>query len=327
MLKNLTPVFNGPLVPAALEAWLGQCEDAFAIYTATKTTKMPVLQPETKICMMGSNLLEPTMAAWWSAKRADYLLLTTVAAFEAKIRNRFLPKAQKVVTLRDFFLCVQGNLSFTDYAAALTAARNTIPSGSTTIPAAIFKYHLLFHSHPALLLRIIAIHTFDIDSATMGVDNLVSLMAMQWESLTADGLVRSSPALNRTTAINSLPSGSTIPPLAPLSDPERARLTSAGGCWKCRKSPGDLGWVPHVGHTCPGDASRGISPGKDFVATPQAAVSAPTVKKEILGAVLLPNDHGEDQPERTLHAGAVLSHDKLAISDFFYQDDDTDEEN
>lgn len=294
MASKIVPAFTGPLTPVAIEAWLGTCEDGFEVYAMTKHEKATELDAATKIRLTGMQLQEPITAAWWNSKRKEYLKLTTWNAFEEKIRARFLPKGQKITALRHFFLCQQGRLSLDDYAATLTSARNAIPDGSNVIPNPIFKYQLLFHSHPTLLLRVMAIHNFDIDSPTLGIDNLISLMSMQWDSLSAEGVIRNAgpPSLTRSL----LPISVASSPLKPLSPSERERLTAAGGCWRCRKTPADSGWVSHVGRTCPGDPTKGISPGSEYVPPP---VSPPMVevKKELVGALFLREDHGEDQPE------------------------------
>jgi hypothetical protein len=280
----------------ALEAWLGQCEDGFAIHASTKTDKTPTLDTITKIRLTGTQLLEPTMATWWSSGRKDFLKLPSWESFESKIKERFMPKGYKMLALRSFFLCEQGKFQFLDYAAALAEARNAV--GISVISTYVYKCQLLFHSHPILLLCIMAMPEFNME--TIGFDDLVSLLSMQWESLIAEGVtgrVSKSSAYSQPLApVVSVPA-ITAPRTAPprLTDAERTRLTDLGGCWKCRKVPTDDGWTDHVGRTCPGDATLGILPGRDFV----------PVKKEIVGFALTDNN-GEDQPDRV------------------YQDDDTD---
>ncbi|KIJ37963.1 hypothetical protein M422DRAFT_50166 [Sphaerobolus stellatus SS14] len=117
---------------------------------------------------------------------------------------------------------------------------------------------------------------------------------MQWESLVAEGAAGRSVSRALATPI---PSFSTIPSssmvttpaaprltIPPLTDSERSQVTDLGGCWKCRKVPSDVGWTNHVGRICPGDAARGILPGRDFIPV-----------KEAVGMVLVPD--GEDQPD------------------------------
>lgn len=155
MASKIVSAFDGPLTPTALDAWLGQCEDGFAIYASTKSEKTPDLDVQTKIRLVGTQLHEPSMAAWWNANRKEFLKLATWDLLEKQIRNRFMPKGYKLIALRTFFLCAQEDLTFTEYAAALAEARNAV--GPSVISANIYKYQLLFHAHPILVLRIAAI--------------------------------------------------------------------------------------------------------------------------------------------------------------------------
>ncbi|KAF8508307.1 hypothetical protein BU17DRAFT_26366, partial [Hysterangium stoloniferum] len=134
-----------PLTPTAIEGWLAQCEAGFAIYTSTKTEKAPDLTIETKIRLAGTNMQEPTMAAWWNAGRTEFLKLEAWETFQKQIRTRFMPKGYNMVALRAFLLCAQHGLPFLEYAAELAHARNAL--GPIVITAAIYKYQLLFHAH------------------------------------------------------------------------------------------------------------------------------------------------------------------------------------
>ncbi|KAF8524413.1 hypothetical protein BU17DRAFT_34665, partial [Hysterangium stoloniferum] len=152
MASRIIPPFLGPLTPTALEAWLGQCEDGFAIHASTKTDKTPTLNVTTQICLTGMQLLEPTMATWWSGGRKDFLKLPSWELFEVKVKERFMPKGYKMLALWSFFLCEQGKLQFLDYAAALAETWNAV--GISVISTHIYKCQLLFHSHHILLLCI-----------------------------------------------------------------------------------------------------------------------------------------------------------------------------
>ncbi|KAF8519326.1 hypothetical protein BU17DRAFT_89994 [Hysterangium stoloniferum] len=85
MASKIITTFTGPLTATAIEAWLGQCEDGFAIYASTKMEKAPDLSIETKIQLAGTNMQEPIMAAWWNAGRTDFLKLTSWETFEKQI--------------------------------------------------------------------------------------------------------------------------------------------------------------------------------------------------------------------------------------------------
>jgi hypothetical protein len=63
MASKIVSAFTGPLTPTAIEAWLGQCDDAFAIYAETKSEKSPDLATSTKIRLAGTQMQEPSMAA------------------------------------------------------------------------------------------------------------------------------------------------------------------------------------------------------------------------------------------------------------------------
>ena len=129
-----------------------------------------------------------------------------------------------------------------------------------------------------------ALPDFDVDN--ISIDDLISLMLMQWESITAEGRVSARSTLTTPSSGLAPPAFSVhTPPL--LTDAERTRLTAAGGCWKCRKTLTDPGWVHHVGRTCPGDAARGITPGHNFV----------KVKQETTGTAINFDMDGEDQQD------------------------------
>ncbi|KIJ46876.1 hypothetical protein M422DRAFT_29069 [Sphaerobolus stellatus SS14] len=329
MASKVVSAFLGPLTATALDEWLGQCDDGFAIHAATKAEKTPALDVPTRIRITGSQLQEPTMAAWWSSGRKEFLKLVTWEAFEKKIRERFMPKGYKLLALRSFFLCEQGKLPFLEYAAILAEARNAV--GETIIPANIYKYQLLFHAHHILLLRIMAMPDLNIE--TIGFDDLVALMSMQWESLIAEGVSgRPSTRPDQTPSLapaGRIPTPSGIaspamlqPLVPPLTHADRTRLTNLGGCWKCRKVPGDVGWVNHIGRTCPGDATLGIPPGRDFV----------SVKKEVAAYAMLHDDENQPDPTPRQYVGFVMGgfqndgedQPELEIAQC-YSDDDTDE--
>jgi hypothetical protein len=288
MTSKIIVPFLGPVTPAAIDEWLHQCEDGFAIYASTKSDKSPQLDVITQIRLTGTHLQEPTTAAWWSAGRKEFLALPSWEQFEKRIRGRFMAKGYRLLALRTFFLCAQGRLPFPEYAANLMEARNL--AGSSAITPSIHKYQLLFHSQTTLVLRIMALPEFDID--TISIDDLTSLMSMQWDSITSEGRASIRPTFTTPSSIISTrtPSSTITPPtssLPLLTDAERTRLSTAGGCWRCRKTPADSDWVHHVGRNCPGDAARGILPGRDFV----------KVKRETTGAALYFDMDGEDQPD------------------------------
>ncbi|KIJ25779.1 hypothetical protein M422DRAFT_273237 [Sphaerobolus stellatus SS14] len=141
MASKFIAEFHGHhLVPDSLA---GQFDDGFAVYTATKTDKSPALDLSTNIRLTGTQLKESTTAAWWTPRRKEFLTTTIYEAFVEKLEGRFMPKGYKLVALGTFFLCSQGRSHFSNYPAALAEAL-----GEKVIDANLYKYHLLFHSHP-----------------------------------------------------------------------------------------------------------------------------------------------------------------------------------
>ena len=285
MASKIASAFNSPLMPT--------------IYASMKSEKTPDLDVQTKIRLVGTQLHELSMATWWNANWKEFLKLSSWDLLEKQIRNCFMPKGYKLIPLCTFFLCAQGNLTFAEYAATLAEAHNAV--GPSIISASIYKYQLLFHTHPILVLHIVAIPDFDIDN--INFDDLSVLMSMQYESLSAEGNLG---RLSITSCLSStIPA---VPHLPFLDDTECECLSNAKGCWRCHKIPTDNRWVPHVGHTCPGNAANGVSPGHDFV---------PAVKRELAGAVMV-------MPHLSL---SDLTKDQLDYeedSNTFYGDEDTD---
>ena len=216
MASKIASAFNSPLMPT--------------IYASMKSEKTPDLDVQTKIRLVGTQLHEPSMATWWNANRKEFLKLLSWDLLKKQIHNRFMPKGYKLIALCTFFLCAQGNLTFAEYAATLAEARNTV--GPSIISASIYKYQLLFHTHPILVLRIVAIPDFNINN--INFDDLSALMSMQYESLSAEG------NLGRLS-ITSCPSSTipAVPHLPFLDDTECERLSNAKGCWRCHKIPTD----------------------------------------------------------------------------------------
>ncbi|KAF8528180.1 hypothetical protein BU17DRAFT_81418 [Hysterangium stoloniferum] len=194
-----------------------------------------------------------------------------------------MPKGYKMIALHTFFLCAQNHLPFLEYAATLADAHNAL--GPNDITAAIYKYQLLFHAHPMLILRIMAIPDLDLEDISFG--NLVALMSMQWESFVIE-----IPATCSTprTSLSYTSTAASVPPILPmpranepwnrnpLSLTDCEHLSAVGGCWRCRKVPTDAGWTPHIGRTCPGDPTQGVSPGPNFVPP-----TPPVIKREHAG--------------------------------------------
>lgn len=270
MSSKIIPAYSGPLTANGLKIWLGQCEDGFDNYQDTH--KDATLAAKTRIRLTGTALLEPAMAEWWAAGRKEYLELTTWDAFITKLKERFLPVGWKMDALEKFYGCEQGKRDFRVFAAELAQCHGALPSNA--ISSTVYKYHLFFHSHPQLYLRMRALQSFDIDSTSTSVDQLTALMGHQWDSLIADLAPRSSRITTSSSATVPLrTSGVTTSSLAPsrpaptvpsLSDAERKVLSDANGCFNCRRKPGDPDWTAHFRRNCPGNPSISAPPGPDY---------------------------------------------------------------
>lgn len=278
MASKIIPVFSGPLTANGLKLWLGQCEDGFDNYQDTH--KDSTLSVKTRIRLTGSAMQETSMAEWWSLGRKEYLDLGTWEAFVVKLKARFLPPGWKMDALEKFFACEQGRRDFQSYAAELAQAYGALPSD--TLSATVYKYHILFHSHPQLYLRIRALPNFDVDSTAVTVDTLTSLMGHQWDSLIADASPRGARAAGqsalKTTAVvsPSLTTAATTsgPTPPPLSEADRKALQDANGCFNCRRKPGDAEWTPHFRRNCPGNAEIGAGPGAEYQAPTKVMAAA-----------------------------------------------------
>jgi hypothetical protein len=112
MASKIIPSFVGPITPSAVDEWLSQCEDGFVIYASMKSEKSPALDVVTKICLTGTQLQEPTAAAWWNAGRKEFLKLATWELFEKQICTRFMAKRYRLLALCTFFLLHAGKASF-----------------------------------------------------------------------------------------------------------------------------------------------------------------------------------------------------------------------
>ncbi|KIM41270.1 hypothetical protein M413DRAFT_27656 [Hebeloma cylindrosporum] len=254
MTSKIVAPFSGPLTANSLKIWLSSCEDGFDNYQDTH--KDATLSAKTRIRLTGSALTDPQMAEWWVGSKSKFLELATWEDFVKKLKDRFMPVNWKMDALEQFYSCNQGKRDFRSYAADLAQCLGTLPS--STISTTIYKYHILFFSHPHLYLRMRALQGFDIDLSTQTPDELIALMGAHRVAL--------------FTSAASTPSSA----FSPLTEEERAALTAVRGCWNCRGKPGDADWIPHQRHMCPGNSAVGARPGKDYVpsTTPATGIVA-----------------------------------------------------
>lgn len=334
MTSKFIPTFSGPVTPSSLKLWLSACEDGFENYEDTHEKKG--LAVKTRIRLTGSAMLDPVMAEWWSAGKAEYLALASWDIFVGKIKARFMLTGWKMDALETFYGCVQGKRDFLTFAADLTQSINALPTG--TISSTTHKHHLLYFSHHHLYLRMRAIPNFNIDDSSHTPDTLTALMAATWASLVAD---HSSRAGRSLPLVSATPSAFTVPPTTtsphpsvryvPLTEEEKTALTAAGGCWNCRAKPTDDGWIPHVGKTCPGNPAIGARPGRDYRPT------ATTTSKNIVAFTTVPsnattsqNDSPYPPYEYPSHSGAMAAAAALVTRpkspQFEPRDEDTEED-
>jgi hypothetical protein len=301
MTSKIVAPFSGPLTANSLKLWLSSCEDGFDNYQDTH--KDATLSAKTRIRLTGSALTDPQMAEWWMSSKAQFLALGTWEEFVKKLKDRFMPVNWKMDALEQFYSCNQGKRDFRSFAADLAQCLGTLPSA--TISTSVYKYHILFFSHPHLYLRMRALQGFDIDLSTQTPDELIALMGAQWDSLVADTTSRSTRSINapaptptpasRVALFTSAAHTSTTSPLSlPLTEEERAALTAVRGCWNCRGKPGDPNWNPHQRHMCPGNPSIGARPGRDYVPSATPPIPAPG----LAGGTLLDPDYlvREEEP-------------------------------
>ncbi|KAJ3489628.1 hypothetical protein NLJ89_g11511 [Agrocybe chaxingu] len=148
------PSLSAPLTAVSVLAWLGLCEDSFEAWGYLNPSH--TLEVKVQILTAGLKMEASAAAQWWSDNRVELKALTTWEKFAERVRDRFIPSNWKLHALKDFYSLSQGSGSFSDFAARLQAARNTLGSAGKgfTINDSIFKNHLLFHSHNLLCLRI-----------------------------------------------------------------------------------------------------------------------------------------------------------------------------
>ncbi|KAJ7715204.1 hypothetical protein B0H16DRAFT_1616861 [Mycena metata] len=290
MSKLDVPKFRGPMSPAAIIQWLDRVSDSFDVFVAFNDDKK--LTPALRILYAGLALEEEKAMAWWGQNRTTLKALSTWEEFSTRVLQRFAPDGWKANAVRIYYSINQQSRPYADFATDLQTARTAIGStGNLVITDRIHVNHLLFHAHNTLQRRVLAIPGFDLE--TIKVDELTSLMSATWDSLLAEGVLRTSHSTAPSHHSTS-PLVTTSPRLPPLDDAEKRRITDASGCWKCRKTPASPGWTPHIGRTCPGDSALGVLPGRDFV----------SIKREPAASFMLSDDaesqpvpdDGEDQP-------------------------------
>ncbi|KAJ7729283.1 hypothetical protein B0H14DRAFT_2640465 [Mycena olivaceomarginata] len=167
------PKLAEELTPAAIDGWLGRCEDTYEAWLAMNPEKS--LAPKVRITLAGLRIEQKATATWWNENRAALKELVTWAAFAEKVKARFTPANWKLEALTAFY--------------ALENTRNALTSARKgySIPDSIFKNHLLFHCHPLLRLRVSGQPGFAYEN--LQVDGLIGNMTTSWLSLVAERVI------------------------------------------------------------------------------------------------------------------------------------------
>ncbi|KAJ7615689.1 hypothetical protein B0H17DRAFT_1152833 [Mycena rosella] len=191
MSKLEFPKLTDEPTPMSIHGWLSRCEDMFEAWQAQNADKK--MEPHILIILAGLWMEEPTAATWWNENRTELKKLTAWDKFAQKVKDRFVPTNWRMTALSSFYSIHQGSLSFPEFAKSLQRARNALVSAGVgyTTNDSILKNHLLFHAHPVLCLRVCGQQAFPY--ASMKVDGLIASMALTWESLIAERVIKFIP--------------------------------------------------------------------------------------------------------------------------------------
>lgn len=238
--------------------WLGACEDAFESVERV-LAEGEVLSEGDKIREAGMRM-EGVGQLWWSSRRKELKALASWDLFEKEVRGRFLSAGLTLAGMHTFHLLQQSG-EFSTFASGLVAARNLVGLDDASRPVIsdeVFKNHLLHRSDPLLYARVTSTPTFTLTTFT--VDSLTQHMLAVWEGLRLEAQLRRPSRPSSSSATTPLPSSSSSPRLAPLTEKERVQFRQEGRCYKCRT-------IGHLSPDCP-------------LHMPTASPSAPEVKQE-----------------------------------------------
>ncbi|THG93469.1 hypothetical protein EW026_g7778 [Hermanssonia centrifuga] len=256
------PTLVGPLTHSTVSIWLNTCADTFEAATLLDPNAASTLTARARITLAGLKMAEDSAATWWNENREDLKLLSDWDEFATHVRDRFVPASWRLDALDVFYAISQGSSDFRIFVNTLQSARNSLAGAGAgyAINDSIMKHHILFRAHHRLRLQVRASPAFKYENTKL--DALISLMQTTYDSLVAEGAIRSASSTSTFT----VPTATTPSPAAgrsPLPDltpAERDRLKAAVGCFHCCLTPGSPGWVPHSARQCPGLPARGIPP-------------------------------------------------------------------
>ncbi|KAF7299491.1 Reverse transcriptase domain-containing protein [Mycena indigotica] len=262
------PAFTDEPTPLSIRSWIGRCEDTMESFEAMNPSHN--LTARNFITLAGLKLEQRAVSDWWEENRDELKKLSCFDDFTLKLREKFVRSTWRIEALSDFYDLRQGSLDAKQWVKAIERARGLLNAAGDEFKLAdnIIVHHLLFYAHPILRRRILNTPTFKLSSQK--IEGLSTLLEGTWDCLVGEGVIKprhmavaslpsgSSSAVSHST--NTLPTPPPLPTIAPLTTAERNALRDAGGCYNCRRKPGDPGWVQHRQHDCLGDPAAGIPP-------------------------------------------------------------------
>ncbi|KAF7368644.1 hypothetical protein MVEN_00188600 [Mycena venus] len=243
------------LTPASVHGWLGRCEDTYEAWLAMNPERQ--IEACVLITLAGLKMEESNAATWWNENCADLKELKTWQIFAQKVKERFVSPNWHMTALAAFYAIQQGSSSFSKFADSLQTTWNAL-AGAESFALSFTPDPLCISSQNDLLF------------VTMKVNTLITTMSAMWDSLIAEGIIKSPRAAAPTPVVipaalplmsPSLPTPTSASSgLTPLTQVEKEALRAANGCYHCQKTPQTPGWVKHQSDNCPGDAALGILP-------------------------------------------------------------------
>ncbi|KAL1736554.1 histone acetyltransferase subunit NuA4-domain-containing protein [Schizophyllum commune] len=189
------PDLTEPITITSLTSWLLKCEIRFRRYNAWNKEELTDLQKITEATDKLEIDSSPRLAAFLT-RQGERLLQSTWLEFKDAIMAAMHPNV-KMDSLKEFHDIYQGESSFEEYATRLSLAQEAVNSSAMKmvdyhVNDFLFKSILLFHAHPLLRLRVLALPMFDLAAIT--VPDLTIALSKSWDSLVAEGLVAPSPS-------------------------------------------------------------------------------------------------------------------------------------
>nr|GAT46647.1 predicted protein [Mycena chlorophos] len=237
--------------PLSISNWISVCTQAVELWK--EFNPGVTLSTSTMVRLAGAALHHSDAQRWWSRNCEDLVKLNAFEDFTARLMDEFVDAGWRDKALIDFYAISQGADSYRGFVKRLKDARVVLQAagGEYVIKDGVYRNHLFTLAHPVLRLSTMATPSFRIHSHRP--ETLVALMSSTWDILVASNkIVFSDRVAPRTVEPPAVPVAAPAAPRRPaLSDAERQQLKDAGGCFRCRRKPGDPGWVKHTKDNCP----------------------------------------------------------------------------